>query len=116
MADGVNTYDVFLSRNSRDKPPFEPIAEKLKGAGLEPWLDKWCLAPGGQWQAPDAGCHRAFSGYRVWINARHLKSAQKEILLRYNPCAGNATRLLGWETLVHSGPGFVLACRSRIAR
>lgn len=49
MADGEQRYDVFLSHNSRDKPAVERIAELLKRAGLEPWLDKWCLTPGGKW-------------------------------------------------------------------
>ncbi len=39
-------YDVFLSHNSQDKPVIERIAEKLKHAGFEPWLDKWRLIPG----------------------------------------------------------------------
>src|SRR5437879_3020689 len=43
-------FDVFLSHNSRDKPSVERLAEKLKRDGLEPWLDKWCLTPGGNWQ------------------------------------------------------------------
>ncbi len=28
----------------------ERIAQRLKGAGLAPWLDKWSLTPGGEWQ------------------------------------------------------------------
>ncbi len=44
------TFDVFLSHNSRDKQQVERIAERLRGAGLEPWLDKWALVPGGAWQ------------------------------------------------------------------
>ncbi len=43
-------FDVFLSHNSRDKPAVERLAVKLKTAGLEPWLDAWCLTPGGRWQ------------------------------------------------------------------
>ncbi|HEY8283293.1 MAG TPA: TIR domain-containing protein, partial [Chloroflexota bacterium] len=43
-------FDVFLSHNSRDKPSVERLAAKLKHDGLEPWLDKWCLTPGGRWQ------------------------------------------------------------------
>src|SRR4051812_42919102 len=43
-------FDVFLSHNSRDKPAVERIAERLSGAGLAPWLDKWQLTPGGRWQ------------------------------------------------------------------
>jgi hypothetical protein len=43
-------FDVFLSHNSKEKPAVERIAEKLKREKLEPWLDKWCLPPGGDWQ------------------------------------------------------------------
>lgn len=43
-------YDIFLSHNSRDKEVVEHIAEKLQGAGIEPWLDKWHLVPGVPWQ------------------------------------------------------------------
>jgi WD40 repeat protein len=43
-------FDVFLSHSSRDKPVVERIAEKLKQAGLEPWLDKWSLIAGVNWQ------------------------------------------------------------------
>lgn len=43
-------FDVFLSHNSREKPAVERIAEGLKRAAVEPWLDKWCLTPGGDWQ------------------------------------------------------------------
>jgi hypothetical protein len=40
-------FDVFLSHNSQEKPMVERIAEKLKRDAIEPWLDKWCLTPGG---------------------------------------------------------------------
>ncbi len=43
-------FDIFLSHNSRDKPMVEALAGKLQDAGLRPWLDKWCLVPGGDWQ------------------------------------------------------------------
>jgi WD40 repeat protein len=43
-------FDVFLSHNSREKPAVERIAEGLKRDAVEPWLDKWCLTPGGDWQ------------------------------------------------------------------
>jgi energy-coupling factor transporter ATP-binding protein EcfA2 len=46
----ASKYDIFLSHNSRDKSTVERIAEKLKRAGLEPWVDKWCLTPGAKWQ------------------------------------------------------------------
>jgi hypothetical protein len=43
-------FDVFLSHNSREKAVVERLAERLKREGIEPWLDKWCLTPGGDWQ------------------------------------------------------------------
>jgi energy-coupling factor transporter ATP-binding protein EcfA2 len=43
-------FDVFLSYNSRDGGLVERIAQRLKRAGLEPWLDRWSLTPGGEWQ------------------------------------------------------------------
>jgi WD40 repeat protein/energy-coupling factor transporter ATP-binding protein EcfA2 len=43
-------FDVFLSYNSRDRASVERIAQRLKRAGLEPWLDRWSLTPGGEWQ------------------------------------------------------------------
>ena len=43
-------FDVFLSYNSRDRAIVERIAQRLKRAGLEPWLDRWSLTPGAEWQ------------------------------------------------------------------
>lgn len=43
-------FDVYLSYNSRDRAVVERIAERLKRAGIEPWLDRWSLTPGGDWQ------------------------------------------------------------------
>ena len=42
----MSAFDIFLSHNSADKPAVEVIVHKLKDAGVEPWLDKWCLIPG----------------------------------------------------------------------
>jgi WD40 repeat protein len=49
-APGRPRFDVFLSHNSRDKPVVERVAERLKRARLEPWLDAWQLVPGADWQ------------------------------------------------------------------
>jgi WD40 repeat protein/energy-coupling factor transporter ATP-binding protein EcfA2 len=43
-------FDVFLSYNSRDLVAVQRIAQRLTEAGLEPWLDRWSLTPGGEWQ------------------------------------------------------------------
>ncbi len=47
----ASDFDVFLSHNSRDKPQVEQIAQRLvSDAKLKPFLDKWHLIPGDQWQ------------------------------------------------------------------
>ena len=43
-------YEVFLSHNSRDKDAVVLIAQRLRSAGLNPFLDKWHLIPGEPWQ------------------------------------------------------------------
>ena len=43
-------YDVFLSYNRADQDTVHRIAERLRGEGLEPWLDTWALMPGQSWQ------------------------------------------------------------------
>jgi tetratricopeptide (TPR) repeat protein len=46
-----DTFDVFLSHNSRDKPAVIRIAEALRDRrGLKVWLDVWELPPGRPWQ------------------------------------------------------------------
>jgi hypothetical protein len=49
MAPKCSRYDVFLSHASADKPAVEFLARKLQAEGLEPFLDKWHLAPGERW-------------------------------------------------------------------
>jgi TIR domain len=39
-------WDVFLSHSSRDKPRVRRLAESLRGAGLQVWLDEWVIQPG----------------------------------------------------------------------
>jgi hypothetical protein len=39
-------YDVFLSHNSGDKPAVRRLAERLRAAGLQVWLDEWVIKPG----------------------------------------------------------------------
>ena len=50
IAISVPEFDVFLSHNSKDKPAVEQIARVLQEQGIVPWLDIWCLTPGGDWQ------------------------------------------------------------------
>jgi WD40 repeat protein/energy-coupling factor transporter ATP-binding protein EcfA2 len=60
-------FDVFLSHNSREKPAVERIAEKLKRAQIEPWLDKWCLTSGGDWQTELAEGLRLSAACAVFV-------------------------------------------------
>ena len=48
---GKSSYDVFLSYNSTDHSFVENIARRLRDAGLEPFLDRWYLAPGMRWRS-----------------------------------------------------------------
>ncbi len=43
-------FDVFLCHNSSDKAAVTSIGERLKAAGVLPWLDEWELRPGTEWQ------------------------------------------------------------------
>ena len=43
-------FDVLLSYNRRDAAAVERIARALTREGLSPWLDVWCVTPGGAWQ------------------------------------------------------------------
>jgi hypothetical protein len=45
-----DTFDVFLSHNSLDKPAVEELGKLLKGRGISVWLDAWELVPGRPWQ------------------------------------------------------------------
>jgi hypothetical protein len=44
-------YDVFLSYNSADHGVVENVTRKLRDEGLEPFLDRWNLAPGMRWRS-----------------------------------------------------------------
>ena len=47
----ISSYDLFLSYNSADHGVVEDIARKLRDEGLEPFLDRWYLAPGARWRS-----------------------------------------------------------------
>ncbi len=67
-------FAVFLSHNSREKPTVERIAEKLKRAELEPWLDKWCLTQGGDWQDELAQGLRVSNACAVFVGPHGIGS------------------------------------------
>jgi hypothetical protein len=65
-------FDVFLSYNSADRAQVQRIAKKLKRAGLEPWLDKWALIPGGDWQKELARGLADSRACAVFLGTHHL--------------------------------------------
>lgn len=67
-------FSVFLSHNSQDKATVERLAEKLKRVQIEPWLDKWQLTPGGDWQDELAAGLRASSACAVFVGPHGLGS------------------------------------------
>jgi hypothetical protein len=46
----TETFDVFLCHNTADKPMVRRIGQRLKEAGILPWLDVEELPPGQPWQ------------------------------------------------------------------
>jgi formylglycine-generating enzyme required for sulfatase activity len=44
------SFDVFLSHNSKDKPAVRKLATELRARRLRVWLDEDCLLPGELWQ------------------------------------------------------------------
>jgi tetratricopeptide (TPR) repeat protein len=45
----MSAFDVFLSYNWRDHEQVEGLAQRLRGAGVNVFLDRWYLAPGANW-------------------------------------------------------------------
>lgn len=73
-------FDVFLSHNSRDKPAVERIAQRLRSMGIEPWLDIWCLSPGGNWQDELGVGLRACAACAVFVGPHGLGDWVREEL------------------------------------
>lgn len=70
-------FDVFLSHNSKEKPTVKRIAEKLRCAGIKPWLDIWHLPDGGDWQTGLANGLRASSACAVFIGRHDVGDWQR---------------------------------------
>ena len=45
-----DSFDVFLSHNSQDKPIVRELAQQLSSRRLRVWLDEEQLVPGRPWQ------------------------------------------------------------------
>lgn len=72
-------YDVFLSHNSSDKDEVEVIAKRLEDeANLRPFLDKWHLVPGEQWQEDLEEALDASSTCAVFVGANGLSPWENE--------------------------------------
>jgi energy-coupling factor transporter ATP-binding protein EcfA2 len=46
----TSRYDLFLSYSTVDHSIVEDCARKLRDSGVEPFLDRWYLAPGARWR------------------------------------------------------------------
>jgi hypothetical protein len=72
------TFDAFLSHCSDDKPAVEQFAHRLRGEGLNPWLDKWNLIPGEPWQpAIEDALHKCLACV-VFVGSEKMGSWQHE--------------------------------------
>jgi WD40 repeat protein len=88
--DDPRRFDVFLSHNSRDKPLVERIAERLKRAGLEPWLDAWRLVPGANWQRGLAQGLAASRSCAVFVGPDDLGAwANQEVMVALDRAASD---------------------------
>ena len=81
MANPVDQFDIFLSHNSADKPAVEALAHKLRDAGINPWLDKWHLIPGGAFQYGLAEALRSCPTCAVFVGPKGLGEWAREELL-----------------------------------
>jgi WD40 repeat protein len=73
-------WHVFLSYNSIDRPDVQLVAEKLRGAGLEPWFDQWALTPAGNWQEELAAGLRDCAACAVFVGPNGLGAWSREEL------------------------------------
>jgi WD40 repeat protein len=73
-------YDVFLSYNGRDRDVVERVAARLRDLGVEPWLDVWCLAPGGRWQDEIAAGLANSAACAVFVGSSDLGNWEQQEL------------------------------------
>ena len=73
----VETFDVFLSHNSKDKPLVRRIAKRLEKYGLTPWLDEKDLRPGLPFQDGLEEAMRSTRAAAVFLGGHGLGSWQR---------------------------------------
>jgi WD40 repeat protein len=78
MSDSQSQYSVFLSHDSRDKDLIEPLAYRLRDAGLFPWFDKWELVPGRRWPGGLADGLHTSDTCAVFIGPHNLGNWEAE--------------------------------------
>jgi len=71
-------YDVFLSYNRADELTARELARRLKDKGIEPWLDKWNLKAGDDWQKELEAALDACEAYAILIGPSGLGPWQNE--------------------------------------
>ncbi|MGH8907810.1 MAG: TIR domain-containing protein [Egibacteraceae bacterium] len=71
-------FDVFLSHSSADD--LERIAERLRREGIQPWLDRWRLRGGDDWQQEISQGLRACGACAVFVGPAGLGDWAREEL------------------------------------
>jgi WD40 repeat protein len=71
-------YHAFLSYNSLDRPAVQELAGRLKGEGLELYLEEWELAPGREFQPALAEGLRDSQSCVVFLGPSGLGPWQKQ--------------------------------------
>ncbi|MGH8907807.1 MAG: toll/interleukin-1 receptor domain-containing protein [Egibacteraceae bacterium] len=78
-------FDVFLSYNRADEAAVTRLAERLRERGVQPWLDRWALTPGGGWQREIVEGLRASRGCAVIVGPHGLSAwAREELGVAYD--------------------------------
>jgi hypothetical protein len=71
-------FDVFLSYNRDDQKTVEPLAQRLRHAGIRVWVDMWSLVPGEPWQPKIEEALSSSSAYAVFIGPSGIGPWQHE--------------------------------------
>ena len=77
MAPTVSSYEVFLSYNSADHGVAEDVARKLRDEGLEPFLDRWYLAPGARWRSKLEDALSSCKAVAIFVGPSEMDSWQQ---------------------------------------
>lgn len=73
-----DSFDVFLSYSRADERGVHKVAAELKRAGVEPWLDAWCLTGGRPWQVELAEGLRRSAACAVFVGPTDMGVWERE--------------------------------------